>query len=102
MKILIFTLVIILLTTGSIKSGGENLKKTTGKSVQGFVPPVYTELPPGAIRPDGWLLHQLQIMRDGTTGHLDEMYEKVKNSNGWLGGTGDGWEECLLYTSDAA
>ena len=36
----------------------------------------YTELPLGSILPKGWLLHQLQIMRDGTTGHLDEVYEK--------------------------
>ncbi len=53
----------------------------------------YVELPLGAIRPQGWLLHQLQTMAEGLTGHLDERYEKVVGSrNGWIGGDGDGWE----------
>ena len=34
-------------------------------------------------------------------GHLDEVYEKVKNSNGWLGGTGDGWEETPYWLDGA-
>jgi len=47
----------------------------------------------GAIKPEGWLLDQLNRMRDGLTGHLDEIYpEVVGESNGWLGGDGDGWE----------
>jgi len=71
------------------------------KAPSAFIPPSFTELPPGAIQPSGWLLHQLQIMRDGTTGHLDEVYEKVKNSNGWLGGTGDGWEETPYWLDGA-
>jgi hypothetical protein len=40
-------------------------------------------------------------MRDGTSGHLDEVYAKVKNSNGWLGGTGDGWEETPYWLDGA-
>lgn len=53
----------------------------------------YTELPLGAIKPEGWLLEQLLIMRNGMTGHLDELYTKVVGPrNGWLGGDGDGWE----------
>lgn len=67
----------------------------------GWVPPVYPELPPGSVRPQGWLLHQLEIMRDGTTGHLDEVYAKVSHSNGWLGGTGDGWEETPYWLDGA-
>src|SRR5581483_1157524 len=58
-----------------------------------FTPPLYSDLPLGAIHPTGWLRDQLETMRDGTTGHLDEVYWKVKNNNGWLGGKGDGWEE---------
>ena len=51
------------------------------------------ELPLGSIRPEGWLLQQLQLMKSGLTGHLDELYPSVLGSrNGWLGGDGDGWE----------
>lgn len=63
--------------------------------------PVLKELPLGAIKPEGWLLHQLLLMRDGTTGHLDEVYAKVRNDNGWLGGTGDGWEETPYWLDGA-
>ena len=53
----------------------------------------YLELPIGSIHPQGWLLEQLLLMKDGLTGHLDELYEQVVGPrNGWLGGDGDGWE----------
>lgn len=53
----------------------------------------YTELPVGAIQPEGWLMEQLEKQRSGLTGNLDEMYEEVLGpDNGWLGGDGDGWE----------
>ncbi|MDB5025054.1 MAG: hypothetical protein JWP78_2809 [Mucilaginibacter sp.] len=66
-----------------------------------FVTPLYAELPLGAVRPTGWLHDQLEIMRDGTTGHLDEVYGKLKNDNGWLGGKGDGWEETPYWLDGA-
>jgi hypothetical protein len=66
-----------------------------------FVNPVYKALPLGAVKPQGWLRHQLEIMRDGSTGHLDEVYNKVKNDNGWLGGKGDGWEETPYWLDGA-
>jgi len=61
----------------------------------------YHQLPATAIKPKGWLLDQLHIMRDGTTGHLDEVYAKVKDDNGWLGGKGDGWEETPYWLDGA-
>jgi len=61
----------------------------------------FLALPVGAIKPQGWLLHQLKTMRNGTTGHLDEVYEKVKHNNGWLGGRGDGWEETPYWLDGA-
>ena len=63
--------------------------------------PVYLELPIGAVKPQGWLLHQLQIMRDGTSGHLDEVYDRLRNDNGWLGGGGDGGEETPYWLDGA-
>src|SRR4051812_17274643 len=61
----------------------------------------YQELPLGSIRPDGWLRDQLQVMRDGSTGHLDEVHDKLKKDNGWLGGKGDGWEETPYWLDGA-
>jgi DUF1680 family protein len=61
----------------------------------------YNEVPIGHIKPKGWLLHQLEIMRDGSTGHLDEIHPKLKNDNGWLGGKGDGWEETPYWLDGA-
>ena len=53
----------------------------------------YTALPIGAIQPEGFLLKMLEIQREGLTGHLDSIYSLVCGpDNGWLGGTGDGWE----------
>lgn len=53
----------------------------------------YAALPIGAVAPEGWLLDQLQRMRDGLTGHLDEVYANcVGDRNAWLGGDGDTWE----------
>ncbi len=53
----------------------------------------YLELPLGSIRPEGWLEEQLLRMKEGLTGHLDELFPSVLGSrNGWLGGDGDGWE----------
>ena len=63
--------------------------------------PVYTALPLNAIKPKGWLLQQLQTMQRGSTGHLDEIYDKLKNDNGWLGGKGDGWEETPYWLDGA-
>jgi uncharacterized protein len=66
-----------------------------------LVPQKYIELPLGAIKPQGWLLEQLNIMKNGSTGHLDEYYWKLKNDNGWLGGKGDGWEETPYWLDGA-
>jgi DUF1680 family protein len=61
----------------------------------------YSEIPLGSIKPTGWLKDQLQIMREGSTGHLDEVHAKLKNDNGWLGGKGDGWEETPYWLDGA-
>jgi DUF1680 family protein len=53
----------------------------------------YSELPIGAIQPEGWLRNELQRMAAGMTGHLDEWYPEVCGPrNAWLGGDGDTWE----------
>ena len=41
-------------------------------------------LPLGVVRPRGWLQRQLELMRDGTVGHLDELSPFLTPDNGWL------------------
>ena len=53
----------------------------------------YTELPLGAVRPEGWLRQQLLTMANGATVHLDEFYAKLRDDYGWLNGKGNNWEE---------
>ncbi len=65
----------------------------TSSKPTGFITEKYVALPASAIRPKGWLLNQLTIMRNGPTGDLDEVHNKIKNDNGWFRGQGDGWEE---------
>ncbi|KAG5752517.1 hypothetical protein H9Q70_004841 [Fusarium xylarioides] len=48
----------------------------------------FDTLPPGAVRPTGWLKDQLQLSADGLAGHLFEFYRYVARST-WLGGD---WE----------
>lgn len=56
-------------------------------------PNAYTELPLGAIKPQGWLREMLVRQKNGATGNLDKLYPLVMNErNGWLGGDGDQWE----------
>lgn len=64
-------------------------------------PVKYRELPLGAVKPRGWLNYQLQTMRKGATGRLDEYYDKVRKDNGWLGGQGDAWEETPYWLDGA-
>lgn len=53
----------------------------------------YIALPLGNIKAKGWLLNQLEVMKKGMGGKLDELYPHVLGSrNGWLGGDGDVWE----------
>jgi DUF1680 family protein len=53
----------------------------------------YLSLPLGTVKPKGWLLQQLQVMKTGMAGKLDELYPSVMGKrNGWLGGDGDVWE----------
>lgn len=51
------------------------------------------KLPIGGIEPRGWLLSQLQLMRDGFIGRLAEISPFLKDDSGWITLKGKGWEE---------
>ena len=52
----------------------------------------------GSVRPEGWLLTQCQLQRDGLTGNAEAVYsEDLGTNSGWLGGTGESWERSPYY-----
>jgi len=63
-------------------------------------PAAYRVLPAGAVRPCGWLLRQLELQRDGLTGHAEELYPDIGLSD-WLTGAHRGgdfaWERGPYY-----
>ena len=57
-------------------------------------------LPPGGVRPQGWLLRQMELQRDGLTGHAEELYEDIGKSDWLTGGNRGGqfaWERGPYY-----
>ena len=62
--------------------------------------PEFRPLPIGSIRPTGWLARQLRIQADGLTGHLDEFWPDVGQSQ-WFGGAAEGWERAPYWLDGA-
>jgi hypothetical protein len=58
----------------------------------------FMSLPLGSVRPQGWLLTQCDLQRDGLTGNAETIYANDLGTNsGWLGGTGESWERGPYY-----
>ena len=68
--------------------------------IAGLADPAFRPLPLGAIRPAGWLHRQLRIQADGLTGHLDQFWPDVAQSQ-WFGGTAEGWERAPYWLDGA-
>jgi len=58
--------------------------------------PAFRPLPLGSISPAGWLRRQLRIQADGLSGHLDEFWPDVGQSQ-WFGGRAEGWERAPYW-----
>jgi uncharacterized protein len=62
----------------------------------GLAEPTFRPLPLGAIRLAGWLERQLRIQAAGLSGHLDEFWPDVAQSQ-WFGGSAEGWERAPYW-----
>jgi len=62
----------------------------------GLTSPAFHPLPLGSIQPRGWLHRQLRIQADGLSGHLDEFWPDVGESQ-WFGGAAEGWERAPYW-----
>ena len=60
----------------------------------------YTPLRLGSVKPRGWLERQLRIQAGGLTGHLDQFWPDVAESQ-WFGGDADGWERAPYWLDGA-
>ncbi|MBN1640336.1 MAG: glycoside hydrolase family 127 protein [Anaerolineae bacterium] len=58
--------------------------------------PTFRPLPLRAVRPEGWLRSQLRIQADGISGHLDEFWPDVRDSQ-WFGGDAEAWERAPYW-----
>ena len=94
-KKIAFTLLLATCSTAFAFSTGNSsdIQSNYSNNRQPLLQKDYIELPLGSIKADGWMQDQLLRMKNGMTGNLDKIYEKVMGPrNGWLGGDGDVWE----------
>ncbi len=78
----------------STRAGGNPTSKPASKS--SLAGPAFRPLPLGSIHPEGWLLRQLRLQADGLSGHLDEFWPDVGQSQ-WFGGKAEGWERAPYW-----
>ncbi len=79
---------------------GQSRADGTTSSSGPLADPAFRPLPVGAIRPAGWLERQLRIQADGLSGHLDQFWPDVGQSQ-WFGGRAEGWERAPYWLDGA-
>ncbi|WP_372814135.1 beta-L-arabinofuranosidase domain-containing protein [Paenibacillus sp.] len=59
----------------------------------------FVSLPLGSVKAEGWLLKQLELMKDGATGYAEDLYAELGSNSEWLGGTAPdtNWERPVYY-----
>ena len=65
-----------------------------------ILPGAMERLPPGSVRPGGWLLKQMEMQRTGLTGRAEELYLDIGKSDWLTGGKRGGqfaWERGPYY-----
>ncbi|MFZ2339037.1 MAG: beta-L-arabinofuranosidase domain-containing protein [Bacteroidales bacterium] len=87
-KILTGTFIIALITAGC---SGKMENTNYSGNPEPLLQNAYTKLPPGSIKPEGWLKAQLEAQAEGLTGHVDDFWPDLVNS-AWRGGEGEAWE----------
>jgi hypothetical protein len=86
-------------TTFALSAAAHAAPRSTPKAAtlaRSLVPLAFRPLPLGSIQPAGWLDRQLRLQANGLTGHLDEFWTDVSDSQ-WFGGKADGWERAPYW-----
>ena len=81
---------------GSFPGAAAPASRSVTQSTEGLAGLALRPLPLGTIRPEGWLGRQLRIQAEGLSGHLDEFWPDVAQSQ-WFGGQAEGWERAPYW-----
>lgn len=79
--------------TEPLRVGNQNYYSNQGD----LEPSPFVQLPMSAVQAKDWLKQQLLLQKHGMTGEMHDLYEMFKSTNGWRGGSGDGWERGPYY-----